>query len=904
LRGLARLGRRAQDHLDKLLGTEDSGQIVIHLTDPVGDDGSLGPSVLAIAPESPDTDLVELLTELRLRRVAPAAAGSVLLSRGVAGYVANLAAGIAASDHDAPLKEHVEGGADVTIFSANVPVPVATSFVAWVAAEFGADKLGRFFKTNEEGRPDAAAQDVFHRPIGGLEEAWLGELRQPAGASPLRDFIRQVIPLLRPHWRRQLELGAYRFIGLGYGLLVPLAGKYLIDDIIPSGEVSRLTVFVVVLAAIYVVNAVIELRSSYVQTWLNLRILGDLQRRMFEHLQQLSHGFYSRAKLGDIMTRLTSDMQIVQQAMTTLANNGIVMVLTAMSAAVTLFVLSHLLALLVLVVVPAFVFSYLALQKRFRRASYERQRIAGETTNLVAENLSAQTVVKAYGMEAAAQDAFSARLDALFKSTLRLTFIGSVFQTSMTLASTLGQLLVFGVGGYLVIDGTLTIGTLLAFIALIPNLFHPLAALSSVGQQVEMASGSMQRITELLNEPVEIGDAPGAVDLPPLSKGLSFDDVSFGYGGQRDILKGLSLEVHAGSHVAIVGPSGAGKSTIVNLAMRFWDPDSGTIRFDGVDLSDATIASLRSQTGLVFQDTFIFDTTVRENIAIGRPGATDEEVLAVVRASALDGFVDSLPAGLDTVLGERGVRMSGGQRQRLAIARALLRNPRLLILDEATSALDAKTEQEIVETLLDLARGRTTITITHRLGLAARSDRIVAIANGAVVEEGTHEELLARDGLYKALHDEQSGVATRRAPVVQIARLREVPLFDELTADMLASIAQRLTPERFAAGDDIVLQGELGDKFYVIGSGSAGVLVDEGLGPREVNTLREGDFFGELALLSGGERTATVRAAEPSELFSLSHDDLATLMEIEPSVRTGIETVLEERRANVAAAAS
>jgi ATP-binding cassette subfamily B protein len=539
------------------------------------------------------------------------------------------------------------------------------------------------------------------------------------------------------------------------------------------------------------------------------------------------------------------------------------------------------------------------LQKRFRQASYERQRFAGEATNLVQENLSAQTVIKAYGMEERAVRVFSSRMVALDRSTIKLARVGTVFQTSMNLASTFGQLLVFGVGGYLVMKGSVTIGTLLAFIALIPNLFHPLAALSGVGQQVEIASGSMQRINELLHEPVLIDDLPDAVDLPPLGERIKFEDVTFGYGGQRQILRKLSIDVPVGSHVAIVGPSGAGKSTIVNLLMRFWDPDVGRVTVDGHDLRDVKVGSLRGQTGLVFQETFIFDTTVRENIAIGRPDATDEQIVAAAKAAALDGFIATLPAGYNSVLGERGVRMSGGQRQRLAIARALLRDPRILILDEATSALDVQTEQEIVETLLVLARGRTTITITHRLGLAARADRIIAISNGAVVEEGTHDELLMRDGLYRRLYDEQMGIATKRPPVVQIARLREVPLFGGLEPIVLGLIAERLMPEKFVGGDDIVHQGERADKFYVITSGHAEVMVDDGLGPRAVNVLREGDFFGELALLSGEQRTATVRASETTELYSLSHDDFVALMEMEPSVRAGIEAVLADRRANV-----
>jgi ABC-type multidrug transport system fused ATPase/permease subunit len=431
--------------------------------------------------------------------------------------------------------------------------------------------------------------------------------------------------------------------------------------------------------------------------------------------------------------------------------------------AVVIVALNPLLGALVLVVVPLFAICYVLLRKRLASTSFEYQNLRGEVESVAQENLSAHAVVKAFSLEERAVAAFRARLTALFRMDLRLTMLGGLFEISMSLAITLGELLVLGVGGYLVMEGELTVGTLLAFIGLLGSLFQPIAMLSNLGQTLQRASGALDRVAELLDEPAAIADRPAAVPLPPLEREIRLEHLTFGYSRDRPVLFDLSLAIPAGSRAAIVGPSGAGKTTIVNLLMRFWDPDQGRVLFDDHDLRDVTVASLRGQIGLVFQDTFVFDTTVRENIAMGRPGATDAEIAAAAEAAEIDAYITSLPAGYDAILGERGVRMSSGQRQRLAIAQALLRDPRILLLDEATSALDTRTEREILDTLAVLERGRTTIMVTHRLSLAATADRIFVLDKGRVVEHGSHADLVAAGGLYRRLHEEQTGYATDAA---------------------------------------------------------------------------------------------------------------------------------------------
>lgn len=579
--------------------------------------------------------------------------------------------------------------------------------------------------------------------------------KRPSSKS-FRIFLRQLGPLLRPYWLRQLEVLFYMLIGAGYMLVLPLSSKYLVDHIIPERDLAGLGVFIGILLAVYLANALIQLRRAYVNNWVNQRILIDLQERMFNHLQRLSHNFYTEAKVGDIMARMSTDIQVVQQAMSQIVGVGVFMTLNLIVAIIAALVLNLVLGGIILLTIPAFALGYLLLRSRLEEASLKKSELNGKASATLQENLAAHSVIKAFNMEDRAIGAYHHRLTDLFKATLRLVVFGSLFETSVSLAATLSQLIVLGAGGYMVMQGQLTVGTLLAFIGLLPSFFAPVASLSNVGQSVQMASGSLTRINELLDQPVEIADKPGAYELAPLSQQIQFEDVSFSYDKDQKLIENLSLQSPAGSHVAIVGPSGSGKSTLVNLLMRFWDPRQGQVLFDGHDLREVKLASLRSQIGLVFQDTFVFDTTLRENIAIGRPGATQAEIVQAAKAARLDSYIALLPDGYDTLLGERGVKMSGGQRQRLAIARALLRNPRILILDEATSALDSRTESEILDTLREVSRGRTTISITHRLSLAATANHIMVLDEGRVVEQGSHSELVKAGGLYQQLYEEQT----------------------------------------------------------------------------------------------------------------------------------------------------
>jgi ABC-type multidrug transport system fused ATPase/permease subunit len=455
------------------------------------------------------------------------------------------------------------------------------------------------------------------------------------------------------------------------------------------------------------------------------------------------------------MARLSVDVTAVHSALAALAGRGLYLSLKALLALVALVALSPPLGGLILVVLPFFALSYAAGRQRTRRTSAEVQRLVGQSNVLEQEYLSAHALVKAFGLEGRAMASYRASLGELARASLRLTVSGALVEAGANLGTAVGQLLVLGVGGYLVMTNQLSVGTLLASTALLAAVFAPIASLASVGQTIQRAAGALDRLVELLDEPVTVADRPNARVLPSIQNSIELEGVTFGYELARPILRELNLTIPAGSHVAVVGASGCGKTTLANLLPRFWDPQQGRVLIDGYDVRDVTLESLRAQIGIVFQDTFVFDATVRENIALGRPGATDAEVRVAADSARLGTYIDSLPAGYDTLLGERGVKMSGGQRQRLALARVLLRQPRVLILDEATSALDTRTERELLEALDALPPGSTRISITHRLALAAKADWIVVLDNGRVAEQGTHADLIAAGGLYERLHDEQ-----------------------------------------------------------------------------------------------------------------------------------------------------
>jgi ATP-binding cassette subfamily B protein len=788
--------------------------------------------------------------------------------------------------------------------------PMVTSLVRFLLSAQGPTRLKALARALAQGAPDAAFESAYGAPLATIEQAWLESLRaNKAQAIPgITMLIRRAATYLRPYWKQEALVLLATLVAAGYSIVEPLAFRWIIDRAIIPGNFRLLGLLLGGLGILFVIQAVASLGREYLNARVAANVLSDMRLQLFTHLQRLSMGFYSRAQVGDIMSRLSSDLFAIQGAMTGMLVQLIYLAVTVVASTVLLLWLQWQLALLALVISPLVLLGQKLFGTKAMEASYQEQQEIAAVASVLQENLGAQSVVKVFGLEESATATFRESVGRLTVATVRSTFIGALFGMTAQLTVALIQLVTMGVGAFMVMKGHLSLGGLLAFTSLLGNVLGPMQGFSGLLQGLQQATGGMRRIDELLGEGPQVVDAQGASPLAPFGREIRFSGVSFSYTGDQTNLKDVNLAITAGQKVAFVGPSGCGKSTLLSLILRLYDPIAGTVTLDGRDLRTVTQASLRNQLATVLQDTFLFNASVRDNIRIGRPGASDTEVEAAAKAAEIHELITSLPESYDTIVGERGSRLSGGQRQRIAIARAILRNAPVLLLDEATSALDSETEAAINATLVKVMKDRTTIAVTHRLASAARADCIFVLDRGELVQHGTHDALVAQEGLYQRLWQQQSGatLAGQEPLEPDVARLSAVPFFSELDGVMLAALASRLQTEHFTEGAIVFREGDPGDKLYIVVTGQVEVVT---VGPtgaeRRLATLRRGDYFGEIALLRDATRSATARARESTVLVSLDRAQVDRLLRSAPELRAAFDRVVEARTlANRAAIAS
>ena len=569
-------------------------------------------------------------------------------------------------------------------------------------------------------------------------------------------MLRGLAALLRPYRGRAALTVLAMLAATAAALAPPPLAKLAIDEGITPGDVGTLNLVVVG----FVISALVYWGASYAQTylvgWVGQRVLQDLRIRMFAHLQTLPVGFYSRRKAGVIISRLTNDVQALDQLVTDGVTTLFGSTLTLVGTAAILVVLDLELALITFTVFPLLFAGSLV----FRIISADAYRATREKVALITaylqETLSGVRVVRAFAQEPRHLRRFSELNDDNRAANMKTVNLNAAYFPAVELLSAVVQAGILLYGGIQALQGEVTAGVLVAFIAALQNFFDPIQSLSQFYTTYQAGMAALDKIFELLEEKPELADAPDAVELGAIRGRITFEQVSFGYaGGDGPLaLSGVDLDVPPGQTVALVGTTGAGKSTFAKLVARFHDPVRGRVLVDGVDLRDVTQRSLRSQMGIVPQEAFLFGGSVRDNIVFGREGATDGDVEAAARAVGAWDYISRLPAGLETEVGERGVALSAGQRQLVAFARALIADPRILVLDEATSNVDIHTESRIEAGLRRLLAGRTAIVIAHRLSTIERADRIVVLDHGRAVESGTHAELLEARGAYWRLHQD------------------------------------------------------------------------------------------------------------------------------------------------------
>jgi len=541
------------------------------------------------------------------------------------------------------------------------------------------------------------------------------------------------------------------------GVIPPILIKNILDTALPQKNITLLGILILTSICITVILGLVQVGQTYLNNWIAKHIIYNMKNQMYDHLEHMSLNFFSTTKPGEIITRMNSDIDGIQDIFNTTVVNALSSIFVIGSTAVVLVLMNWKLAILGMFVLPLFVLPTRKVGKLRWKIALNSQEKISQLNQIVQETLgiSGSILMKIFTREKEEYQNFKKINEEVITLQIKESLAGRWFMMTMSIFTTIGPMLIYFYGGYLFIHGQITIGAIIAFVALLGRLYGPVIQISNIHIDITRSLALFGRIFDYFDKELEIDDLPNAQSLHSVNGLIEFEKVSFSYNGLQNVLENINFSASPGEMVALVGPSGAGKTTITNLIPRLYDATGGIIKIDGIDIKTVTLESLRSQIGIVMQEPYLFNASIRDNLLYGKKESTDEEIINACKAAYIHDFIMTLPEGYNTIVGNRGIKLSGGEKQRVSIARVILKNPRIIILDEATSSLDSVSEDYIQRAMVPLLKGRTSLVIAHRLSTVLTADKIIVIQNGNIVETGKHEELLKENGLYTNLYNTQ-----------------------------------------------------------------------------------------------------------------------------------------------------
>jgi len=573
------------------------------------------------------------------------------------------------------------------------------------------------------------------------------------------EYLIKLVKIARPYWKYLIIAGISTLAITGVNLLGPWLIRQLVDIITNIGQYpdarKNIINLTILITLSYIARIIFQFLASYLSHYAAWHLVAHMRSMVYDKLQQLPFRFFQERQTGQLMSRVVNDTanfeMLIAHAVPDLFTN----ILIIIGVAVILFAVNPTLASLSLIPIPFLVYGSTRFAKQVLPNFREAQRALADLNAELQDNISGIREIQIFNQQMRELVKIRDRIYRHISALLNALRLSAIFHPTVSFLSSIGTVIVISVGGFMALNGKVSVGDIVGFILYLNMFYQPITALANVIENLEQALAGAERVFEILETEPEIKEKPNPIELKNVRGRVTFEDVTFSYNQGSPVLKNISFDIEPGQMVAFVGPTGVGKTTIMYLLVRFFDPDSGSIKIDGIDIRDVSLKSLHDNISMVMQDVFLFNGTIAENIAYGKEDATMEEIINAARIACAHDFIESLPDGYDTYIGERGVKLSGGQKQRLAIARAVLKDAPILILDEATSSVDTETENKIQEEINNLAGTRTILIIAHRLSTVKRADRIIVLKDGEIVEDGRHEELIALKGLYYSLSSGQ-----------------------------------------------------------------------------------------------------------------------------------------------------